>query len=68
MPEEYLTKMEAIDAIRRATGYGKYIIDRKMDELADSGEITILEDPGDKRKQRISRSHVQIIIDALKLG
>jgi lipoate-protein ligase A len=68
MPEEYLTKMEAIEAIRRATGYGKYIIDRKMDELAASGKIVILEDPGDKRKQRISRGHVQIIIDALKLG
>ena len=65
---EFVAKTDAIEEVRRATGYGRYIIDRKMDELAEAGKITILEDPGDRRKKIISRSHIQIVIAALQVN
>jgi len=69
VPEtEFVAKTDAIEDIRRATGYGRYIIDRKMDELAEAGKIAIFEDPGDKRKKIISRAHIQVIIAAFKVN
>ena len=69
MPEtEFVAKTDAIEDVRRATGYGRYIIDRKMDELAEAGKITILEDPGDRRKKIISREHILIVIAALRMN
>jgi hypothetical protein len=66
MPEEYLTRRETVEEIRRVTGCGRYVIDRKIDVLVIEGKIVILTDPGDRRKQRISRSHIQVVIESLQ--
>ena len=66
MPEtEYVSKTKAIEDVREATGYGRLVIDRKIDDLADEGKIIVYEDPGDRRRKIISRAHVKIIIAAL---
>ncbi len=67
MAEEFLTKTQAVMEICAATGYGKFIVDRKIDELSEQGKIVVHNDPGDFRKKRMSRTDIQIVIDALRL-
>jgi hypothetical protein len=41
MAEEFLTKTQAVLEICTATGYGKFIVDRKIDELSEQGKIIL---------------------------
>jgi DNA-binding transcriptional regulator GbsR (MarR family) len=63
----YVTKTQAIMEVMQATGYGRFVIEKKMSELIGAGLIRLVDDPGDRRRQMISRDQVQIIIDALTL-
>jgi len=65
--ETYLTKSQALDEVSRATGAGRWVIERKIDELEEAGKITFITDPADLRRRRISQTHVQIIIDSLRI-
>lgn len=47
------------------TGYGRFIIEKKVSELVGAGKIRFLDDPGDSRPKLISKQHVEIIIRAL---
>jgi hypothetical protein len=68
MANRYTNKTQAINDVMRETGYGRYIIERKMEELTDAGSIAIVNDPGDQRKKLISHAHVKRIIAALTLS
>ena len=63
----YVTKTQAVMEVMQATGYGRFVIEKKMAELIGAGQIRLVDDPGDRRRQMISRDQVQIIIDALTL-
>ncbi len=63
----YLTKSEAVNEVSEATGYGKFVIEKKINELIGAGRIQFIDDPGDSRRKLLSREHVQVIIDSLTL-
>ena len=66
-PKAYLKKSEAINEIAQATGYGKFVIEKRINELIGAGRIQFIDDPGDSRRKLLSRAHVQVIIDSLTL-
>jgi hypothetical protein len=67
MNAQYITKSQAIAEVMSATGYGRYVIEKKMENLIGAGLIRLIDDPGDRRRQLISREQVQIIIDSLTI-
>jgi len=66
--EDPINKSKAISIISLETGYGRRVIENKMNELAQGGKITMFPDPGDRRIVLISRADVQVIIQSLKKG
>jgi hypothetical protein len=67
MNAQYVAKSQAIMEVMQATGYGRFVIEKKIAELVGAGRIKLVDDPGDRRKQLISREHVAVIIDSLTL-
>lgn len=67
MNTQYMAKTQAIIEVMQKTGYGRFVIEKKIAELVGAGKIRLVDDPGDRRKQMISLEHVQVIIDALTL-
>lgn len=67
MNTQYVSKSQAIMEVMQATGYGRFVVEKKMAELMGAGQIRLIDDPGDRRRQMISRDHVAVIIDALTL-
>lgn len=65
MSTNFIQKSQAVAEVMQATGYGRYAIEKKIAELTGAGLIRLIDDPGDRRRQLISREQVQIIIDAL---
>jgi hypothetical protein len=64
---QYVAKTQAIIEVMQKTGYGRFVIEKKIAELVGAGKIRLVDDPGDRRKQMISLEHVEVIIDALTL-
>ena len=67
MANEYATKSEAVQEITATTGYGKFVVEKKINELIGAGRIRFIDDPGDSRRKLLSREHIQAIIDSLTL-
>ena len=67
MSTTYITKSEAVSEITQKTGYGKFVVEKKINELTGAGKIQFIDDPGDSRRKLLSRIHVQTIIDALTI-
>jgi hypothetical protein len=65
MSTNFIPKSQAVLEVMQATGYGKYVIEKKIAELTGAGLVRLIDDPGDRRRQLISRDQVQVIIDAL---
>jgi hypothetical protein len=65
MSTEFIQKSQAITEVSQATGYGRYVIEKKMAELMGAGKIRLINDPGDGRRQLLRKEDVQVIIDAL---
>jgi hypothetical protein len=65
MSTNFISKSQAVTEVMQATGYGKYVIEKKIAELTGAGRIRLIDDPGDRRRQLISKEQVEIIIDAL---
>jgi hypothetical protein len=65
MPEEFVSKFQAIEMVKQATGYGRRSVENAIEKLSAEGKIRIEPDPFDTRRIRIPKSHVQIIIDAM---
>jgi hypothetical protein len=64
--QDFVSKYQAIMLITLETGYGRYIIERAMDELVSKGLIHLEEDPADHRKYRMPRSEIAIIVKRLR--
>jgi DNA-binding transcriptional regulator GbsR (MarR family) len=67
MNTQYTSKTEAVTEIMQKTGYGRFVIEKRIEKLLGASQIRLLDDPGDRRKQLISRQDVQTIIDSLSL-
>lgn len=65
MATEFITKSQAVSEIMAATGYGKFVVEKKISELIGAEKIRLIDDPGDNRRKLITREHVLVIIDAL---
>ena len=65
MPDDFVTKTEAIKFIGNESGYGRHVVGKKLHELARQGKITIERDPSDKRKLCIRKADLPLIITAL---
>jgi hypothetical protein len=65
MPEEYLSKIQAIAQAMAATGYGRRTVERVMEKLVQEGRLTIGLD-FDGRTYRIARSDIDTLIKVLK--
>ena len=65
MADQFVPKGQAVIEIMQATNYGRHAVEKKIDELVTRGQISYIDDPGDTRRKLMSRSSVQIVIDAL---
>jgi len=65
MVQGYTTKSQAVIEIMQRTGYGRFVIEKKMSELLGAGAIRFVDDPGDSRRKLISNEHVQEVVRAL---
>jgi hypothetical protein len=61
----YTTKSQAVIDISQKTGYGRFVIEKKMSELVGAGRIRFVDDPGDSRRKLISNAHVDEVVRAL---
>jgi len=66
MSQQYYTKTQAVNIISVETGYGRRVIEHKMDELTAEGKINIIPDPIYSRQFRITRAEIDIVISTLK--
>ncbi len=65
MPDEYLSKTQAISLIMVETGFGRRVIEKMLDRLSEEGRIRFV--PGfDGRSLRISRPDAETVIRVLK--
>jgi hypothetical protein len=67
MNTQYTAKTEAVTEIMQKTGYGRFVIEKRIEKLLGAGEIRLIDDPGDRRRQLLTREDVQKIIDSLSL-
>ena len=65
MSSQYIAKTQAVLEIMQRTGYGRFVIERKMNEMVGAGLIRFVDDPADIRKKLISRQDVEGVIQAL---
>lgn len=65
MVQGYMTKSQAVIEIMQKTGYGRFVIEKKMSELLGAGTIRFVDDPGDSRRKLISEEHVEGVVRAL---
>jgi hypothetical protein len=68
MSTEYMLKTQAVFETIQRTGAGRFIVEKRMAEMASSGEIKFVDDPRDSRKKLISRQDVETVIKALTPG
>jgi hypothetical protein len=68
MAEEYMTKTQAVTEIMQRTGYGRFVIEKRIENLLGAGEIRLIDDPGDRRKQRISRTDMEKVVKSLTIS
>ena len=65
MNTQYVGKTQAVAEMMQQTGFGRFIIERKMNELLTLGKIKLLDDPADIRRKLISRQDMDVIVKAL---
>jgi hypothetical protein len=67
MSTQYISKTQAITEVMQKTGYGRFVIEKRIEKLVGAGDIRLIDDPGDRRRQLLSQEHVQVIINSLSL-
>lgn len=65
MATQYIGKTQAVMEIMQRAGVGRFVAERKMNEMEEAGQIRFIDDPRDIRKKLISREHVEEIVRAL---
>lgn len=68
MATQYVGKTQAIMEIMQRASVGRFVAERKMNEMEEAGQIRFVDDPRDIRKKLISREHVEAIVRALTPG
>ena len=66
MSTQYIPKTQAVIDIMQRTGVGRFVIEKKMNELEGTGQIRFVDDPRDERKKLISKEHIEVVIRALE--
>ena len=67
MPAGYVTKTVAVNYIGQRTGYGRCVVERKVEDMAQAGEIMFVPDPGRATVTLISQDDIEKVISALTL-
>lgn len=65
MATQYIGKTQAVMEIMQRAGVGRFVAERKMNEMEEAGQIRFVDDPRDIRKKLISHQHVDLIVQAL---
>lgn len=65
MNTQYIPKTQAVIEIMQRTGVGRFVIERQLNRMEESGQIRFVDDPRDIRKKLISREHVEAVVSAL---
>jgi len=65
MNTQYVGKSAAVIEVMQRTGVGRFVVERKMNELEGAGQIHFLDDPRDIRKKLISRIDVERVVQSL---
>jgi len=65
MSMQFIPKTQAVFEIMQRTGVGRFVVEKKMNEMEGSGQIRFIDDPRDDRKKLISREHVEAIVSVL---
>ena len=65
MNSQYVAKTQAVIDIMQRTGFGRFVIERKMNELVGAGKIRFVDDPADIRKKLLSKEGVEEVVRAL---
>jgi hypothetical protein len=65
MLDDFMTKTDAVLSIMQRTQSGRFIVEKKMNELESIGKIRFVEDPRDSRRKLISKTDVEEVVRAL---
>lgn len=66
MPAEgYMTKMQVLETVRERTGYGRRVVERKLEQMEASGEIRPIPDPGRLYGKLFSKPDIERVVAAL---
>ncbi len=65
MNMQYVAKTQAVIDIMQRTNFGRFVIERKMNELVGAGRIRFVDDPADIRKKLISKEDIEEVVRAL---
>jgi hypothetical protein len=65
MSDQYVTKTQAVFEVMQRTETGRFIVEKKMNELQSIGQIRFVDDPRDSRRKLISKEHVEEVVRAL---
>ena len=65
MNSQYVAKTQAVIDIMQRTGFGRFVIERKMNELVGAGKIRFVDDPADIRKKLLSKEDIEEVVRAL---
>jgi len=67
MPAGFVTKSVAVNYIGQRTGYGRRVVERKLEEMAQAQQIAFVPDPGRIGVQLLSEGDVEKVVAALSL-
>ncbi len=65
MNTQYIPKTQAVIEIMQRTEVGRFVIERQINRMEESGQIRFVDDPRDIRKKLISREHIEAVVSAL---
>jgi hypothetical protein len=67
MPAGFVTKTVAVNYIGQRTGYGRRVVERKLEEMQQVGDITFVPDPGRIGVLLLSQDDVEKVVAALTI-
>jgi len=62
---KYVPKTEAVLEIMQRTGVGRFVVERQINKMEESGLISFVDNPRDFRQKLISRENVEAVVQAL---
>ena len=65
MSTQYIPKTQAIIEIMQRTGAGRFVIEKKINEMEGAGLLRFIDDPRDSRKKLMSKADQEKVTQAL---